>query len=135
MRLCISNKLPGSACASDYTLRSPARAHLPYHTVVSGSSLCLDACISPAWKDCSLSPSCSPIALVPEWHLPSACTHACMCSCVCVCVLVTQSCPTLCNPMDCSPPGSSVHGISWAQISECVAIPFSRGSSQPRNRT
>ena len=30
---------------------------------------------------------------------------------VCVCVLVTQSCPTLCDPMDCSPPGSSVHGI------------------------
>ena len=33
------------------------------------------------------------------------------CVCVCVCVLVPQSCPTLCYPMDCSPPGSSVHGI------------------------
>ena len=36
----------------------------------------------------------------------------CVCVCVCVCVLVAQSCPTLCDPMDCSPPGSSVHGDS-----------------------
>ena len=48
---------------------------------------------------------------------------------------VTQSCPTLCDPMDCSPPGSSVHGILQARILEWVAISFSRGSSQPRNRT
>ena len=40
-----------------------------------------------------------------------------------------QSCPTLCDPMDCSPPGSSVHGILQARILECVALPFSRGSS------
>ena len=46
-----------------------------------------------------------------------------------------QSCPSLCDPMDCSPPGSSVHGILQARILEWVAIPFSRGSSQPRNRT
>ena len=38
---------------------------------------------------------------------------------------VTQSCLTLCNPMDCSPPGSSVHGISQVGILEWVAIPFS----------
>ena len=37
--------------------------------------------------------------------------------------------------MDCSPPGSSVHGISWAKILEWVAISFSRGSCQPRDRT
>ena len=43
-------------------------------------------------------------------------------------VLVTQSCPTLCNPMDCSPPGSSIHGILQARILEWVAYPFSRGS-------
>ena len=89
--------------------------------------------------------------------------------------LVSQSCPTLCNPMDCSPPGSSVHGDSPGKntgvrchallqgifptqgsnpslphcgqilyhlshqgsprILEWVAYPFSRGSSQPRNRT
>ena len=44
---------------------------------------------------------------------------------------VAQSCPTLCNPVDCSPPGSSVHGILMARILEWVAISFSRGSSQP----
>ena len=38
---------------------------------------------------------------------------------------VAQSCPNLCNPMDCSPPGSSVHGILWARILEWVAISFS----------
>ena len=48
---------------------------------------------------------------------------------------VTQSCPTLCDPMDCSPLGSSVHGISQARILEWVAISFSRGYSQPRDRT
>ena len=37
-------------------------------------------------------------------------------------VLVAQSCPTLCDPMDYSPPGSSVHGISWARILEWVAL-------------
>ena len=46
-----------------------------------------------------------------------------------------QSCPTLCDPMDCSPPGSSVHGIFQARILEWIAIPFSRGSSWPRNQT
>ena len=46
----------------------------------------------------------------------------------------TQSCSTLCDPMDCSPPGSSVHGILQARILESVAIPPSRGSSQPRDR-
>ena len=46
-----------------------------------------------------------------------------------------QSCPTLCNPMDCSPPGSSVHGILQARVLEWVAISFSRGSSPPRDRT
>ena len=46
-----------------------------------------------------------------------------------------QSCPTLYNPMDCSPPGSSVHGILQARILEWVAISFSRGSSRPRDRT
>ena len=50
-------------------------------------------------------------------------------------VLVTRSCPTLCDPMDCSPPGSSVYGILQARILEWVAIPFSRGSSWPRDQT
>ena len=50
-------------------------------------------------------------------------------------VLVTQSCPTLYDPMDCSPPGSSVHRILQARILEWVAISFSRGSSWPRDWT
>ena len=50
-------------------------------------------------------------------------------------VLVAQSCPTLFDPMDCSLAGSSVHGIFQASILEQVAIPFSRGSSQPRGQT
>ena len=48
---------------------------------------------------------------------------------------VAQSCPTLCDPVDCSPPGSSVHGILQARILEWVAISFSRGSSWPRDQT
>ena len=52
-----------------------------------------------------------------------------------MCVLVAQSCLSLCNPVDCSSPGSSVHGIFQARILEWVAFPFSRGSSQPRDWT
>ena len=50
-------------------------------------------------------------------------------------VLVTQSCPSLCNPTDCSPPGSSIHGTLQARILEWVAISFSRGASQPRDQS
>ena len=46
-----------------------------------------------------------------------------------------QPCPTLCDSMDCSPPGSSVHGILQARILEWVAMPSSRGSSKPRDQT
>ena len=50
---------------------------------------------------------------------------------MCVCML---SCVLLCNSMDCSPPGSSIHGVFQARIMEWVAISYSRGSSQPRDR-
>ena len=50
-------------------------------------------------------------------------------------VLVAQSCLTLCDPMDCSPPDSTLHGILQARILEYAAISFSRGSSQPRDWT
>ena len=53
---------------------------------------------------------------------------------LCVC-LVTQSCPTLSNPADCSPSGSSVHGILQAGILEWVAMPPSRGSPLPKDGT
>ena len=49
--------------------------------------------------------------------------------------LVTQSCLTLCNPMDCKLPGFSIHRIFQARVLEWVAISFSRGSSQPKDRT
>ena len=48
-------------------------------------------------------------------------------------VLVTQSCLTLCDPMNRSLPGSSVHGILQARILVCIAMAFSRGSSRPRD--
>ena len=51
----------------------------------------------------------------------------------CAVFLVAQLCPTLCDPMDCSPPGSSVHGILQARILEWAAV--SRGSSRSRDRT
>ena len=50
-------------------------------------------------------------------------------------VLVSQLGPTLCDPMDCSPPDSSIHEILQAGILEWVAIPFSRVSSRPRDQT
>ena len=50
-------------------------------------------------------------------------------------VKVAQSCPTLCDPRNCSLPGSCVHGILQVRILEWAAIPFSRGSSQPQDLT
>ena len=58
--------------------------------------------------------------------------HVCLCCC---CFSVAKSFRTLCDPMDCSPPGSSVHGISHIRMLEWVAISFSRGSSWPRDQT
>ena len=52
-----------------------------------------------------------------------------------VCAKLLQSCLTLCNPMDCSPPGCSIHGILQARILQWVAMPSSRASSQPRDWT
>ena len=65
---------------------------------------------------------------LPLHHLPQCvCVHAC----ARVCVQSLQSCPSLCHPKDCSLPGSSVYGIFQARILEWVAMPSSRGSSQP----
>ena len=58
--------------------------------------------------------------------------HMTLCCCSCS---VGKSCPTLYDPMGCSPPGSSVHGILQARILRWAAISFSRGSSQPRDQT
>ena len=51
----------------------------------------------------------------------------------CVHAKSLRSCPTLCDPMDCNPPGPSVHGILQARILECIAMPSSRGFSWPRD--
>ena len=90
-----------------------------------------------------LTGTCSwPILYLIPWHgyLPSFSTgrspsHQCSSSEGCMCVLVAQPCLTLCNPMDCSPPGSSVHKILQARILEWLAILFSKGSSWPRDWT
>ena len=58
-----------------------------------------------------------------------------VCCTIYVLYLVVQSCPTLYDTMDCSPPGSSVRGILQARILEWVAMPSSRGSSRPRDQT
>ena len=88
---------------------------------------------------------------LPRIHSPPSCGLYCLtlstirkgklflcaliCSKMCVCVLVTQLCPILWDPMDWSPPGSSVHGILQAIILESVAISLSRAFSRPRDRT
>ena len=66
-----------------------------------------------------------PLLFTHHPHLIKPCVHA----------KSLQLCLTLCNPMDCSTPGSSVHGILQARILEWVAMPSSRGSSPPRDET
>ena len=51
------------------------------------------------------------------------------------CAESAQSCPTLCDPMDCSPPSSSVRGTLQARVLEWVAMPSSKGSTQPRDQS
>ena len=78
----------------------------------------------------------------PEWCFLNKLEQIILClkfsnvfsSCV-VCAKSLQPCPTFCNPMNCSPPGSSVREISQARILEWAVMPSSRGSSQPRDRT
>ena len=74
------------------------------------------------------------LASSPTSHTPPCHTHT-HTQLTCLESVHSVSCSTLCNPMDCSPPGSSVHVILQARILEWVAISFSRGSSPPRDRT
>ena len=75
-----------------------------------------------------------------EMPFSSQCHHSflklmnCLINIVKVKVLVPQSCPALCSPVDCSPPGSPVPGILQTRILEWVAILFSRGSFWPKDR-
>ena len=103
-----------------------------YSAVVGWSSLWLS--MIPSWLTMFLSSTMfflSALSTYFWWRdveasiYKSACLHA----------KSLQSCPTLCNPVDCSPQGSSVCNILLARILKWVAITFSRGSSWPRNRT
>ena len=81
---------------------------------------------SESWRKCPGEKHCQSILLA---FIPLG---FCVCVCVCVCVralasVFSVSCPTLCDPMDCSLPGSSVQGISQARILGWVVISFSRG--------
>ena len=77
--------------------------------------------------------------LLTESHHNQAITWLCLLfsipSCASVSAKLLQSCLTLCDRMDSSPPGSSVHGILLVRILEWVAMPSSRGSSCPQDRT
>ena len=66
-----------------------------------------------------------PLWVITEYWIESLCYMIVFIDCVCVCP-VAQSCPTLCDPMDCSPPGSSVHVILQTRILGWVASSFSR---------
>ena len=68
-------------------------------------------------------------------HLPQLPWSQLVHHCVCVCAMSLQSCPAVCDPVDCSPPGSSVHGVLQARVLEWVFTSSSRGSSRPRDGT
>ena len=91
----------------------------------SAPALLLCTCyhLSPQNSDLIRSLSCSKTPVASKLLL-----NSCLCS-------VAQSYLTLCNPKDCSPPGSSVHGIFLARILDWVSISFSRGFSSPRDQT
>ena len=86
------------------------------------------------WVSAKISPPQGGLPWLPTIALPAPASCLLPFTLCCFC-LVTKLCLVLCNPMDCSLPGSSVHGISQTRILECVAISFSRGSSQPRHQT
>ena len=122
--------LPGSTCDRKHDVRLLRDIHLIQSWLQGHSGTALTQCHP---ERC---PALSHI-MPNSHHLESADNYMCdlgFCVCVCVCVRVAQSCLTLCNPMDCSPPCSCVHGILQARILKWVAISLSRGSSQPRGQ-
>ena len=128
---------------------------MPYPSLLHPEplSLWLSTADHPVWLSCHLAdhqclPSCwaslsldigYPLTVTPVTPAVAACCWSG--SCVALEQLseseseVAQSCLTLCDPMDCSLPSSSVHGILQAKVLEWVAVSFSRGSSQPRDQT
>ena len=108
--------------------------HLPFLICkmgASGRSLPVPHCMDPAWgtpHPPNFMPPKGEVKCAPGLPRP----HWAFCAVLC---LVAQSCPTPCDSIDCSPPGFSVHRILQARILEWVAMPSSRGSSQPRDQT
>ena len=114
----------------------PTRRHSPK----APSRICRDLGVTRCPRPCASKPLWE-MSLDTPWH-PLAFRASCLLGValcggqnMCACVLVAQSCLTPCDSIGCSPPGSSVHGILQARILEWVAVPFSRGSSQARDRT
>ena len=89
--------------------------------------------MEPDWRDSNLPPP-TPSDLeqvTSRFQFP----HLCVCTCVCACArahmhIYAQLCPTLFKPMDCCPPGSSVHGIFLAKIQEWITMSSSMGTLQ-----
>ena len=114
-------KEPGSVCsAGSIKWSRQQKAFVIYKDICF--FLVMLSSLSPNEDD--LKNACSLWAELKEVNLPS-CMHA----------KLLQSCPTLCDPMNCSLPGSSVHGILQARILEWVAMPYSSRSSWPRDWT
>ena len=109
----ISLSLGKNTCSSKYSLGEKWSPIVPYSIIFKNFY----------WSRVAFNPV-----------LLSVCVCVCVCVSVCVC-WVAQLCLTLCNPMECSPPGSSVHKIFQARKLEWVAILPSRKSSQPRDQT
>ena len=110
-----------------FPLVVPWYAFLFLHQVESGIYMCVYIHI---WILCGLARKC--------WQCCFCCGVYTLTNSpedVSACVWHGQSCLTLCDPMDCSLRGSSVHGIILAKILEWIVISFSRGSSQSRDRT
>ena len=82
-------------------------------------------------KLCYLPKATKLVLVAPAYEGVSVCVCVCVYVCVSECA---QSCLSLCSPVDCSQPGSSVHGIFQVRILEWGAIPFSKGSSKPRDQ-
>ena len=113
---------------------------IPYDPAISLLGTYLKRTKTLIWKDTCTPMFISALFIIAKvWKQPKCpSTDKCINKIyvyVCERVLVTQSCPTLCNPVDCTPPGSSVHAILQARILEWVAISSSRRSSQPRDWT
>ena len=122
--------------ASVWTSCGPCKVHLwPRCLIAAGRG-----CSLPKGHSCFLGPPRKPFLL--QFSSPADCTHVShmipsgVFGIAALSLLsVAQSCLTLCNPMDCSPSGSSVHGICQAGILEWVAVSCARGSSPSRDRT